>query len=153
MSLADYFKYCPSPKPSTTTFRSSFFFISISHRPAASSFVAHSSPAFTNKRIFHSNPSNNNRKNDWRQIRRQGQWQQGHTIVRFPFTVSSPSPFVCIHMFSSSQIVSQTPVLCANFLVFCRRSTKAGLAFPVGRVHRLLRKGNYAQRVGAGMSR
>jgi len=31
-----------------------------------------------------------------------------------------------------------------------RRSSKAGLAFPVGRVHRLLRKGNYAQRVGAG---
>jgi histone H2A len=30
------------------------------------------------------------------------------------------------------------------------RSAKAGLAFPVGRVHRLLRKGNYAQRVGAG---
>lgn len=33
-----------------------------------------------------------------------------------------------------------------------RRSSKAGLAFPVGRVHRLLRKGNYAQRVGAGKS-
>lgn len=30
------------------------------------------------------------------------------------------------------------------------RSTKAGLQFPVGRVHRLLKKGNYAQRVGAG---
>jgi len=30
------------------------------------------------------------------------------------------------------------------------RSAKAGLAFPVGRVHRLLRRGNYAQRVGAG---
>ncbi|KAK2747277.1 histone H2A [Myotisia sp. PD_48] len=30
------------------------------------------------------------------------------------------------------------------------RSSKAGLAFPVGRVHRLLRKGNYAQRIGAG---
>merc|ERR1711881_441346 len=30
------------------------------------------------------------------------------------------------------------------------RSSKAGLAFPVDRVHRLLRKGNYAQRVGAG---
>ena len=30
------------------------------------------------------------------------------------------------------------------------RSSKAGLAFPVGRVHRLLRRGNYAQRVGAG---
>ncbi|XP_049929345.1 histone H2A-like [Epinephelus moara] len=29
-------------------------------------------------------------------------------------------------------------------------SSRAGLQFPVGRVHRLLRKGNYAQRVGAG---
>ena len=34
--------------------------------------------------------------------------------------------------------------------IFSSRSSKAGLAFPVGRVHRLLRKGNYAQRVGAG---
>ncbi|ESX00941.1 hypothetical protein KL930_000771 [Ogataea haglerorum] len=30
------------------------------------------------------------------------------------------------------------------------RSSKAGLTFPVGRIHRLLRKGNYAQRVGSG---
>ena len=30
------------------------------------------------------------------------------------------------------------------------RSSKAGLQFPVGRIHRLLKKGNYAQRVGAG---
>lgn len=30
------------------------------------------------------------------------------------------------------------------------RSSKAGLTFPVGRIHRLLRKGNYAQRVGLG---
>ncbi|TPX48767.1 hypothetical protein SeMB42_g00333 [Synchytrium endobioticum] len=30
------------------------------------------------------------------------------------------------------------------------RSSKAGLQFPVGRIHRLLRKGNYALRVGAG---
>ncbi|AOW05994.1 histone H2A [Yarrowia lipolytica] len=30
------------------------------------------------------------------------------------------------------------------------RSAKADLTFPVGRVHRLLRKGNYAQRIGAG---
>ena len=30
------------------------------------------------------------------------------------------------------------------------RSSKAGLQFPVGRIHRLLRRGNYAQRVGAG---
>ncbi|KAI9999401.1 hypothetical protein NQD34_018246 [Periophthalmus magnuspinnatus] len=30
------------------------------------------------------------------------------------------------------------------------RSSRAGLQFPVGRVQRLLRKGNYAERVGAG---
>uniref|UniRef100_UPI00398E8556 histone H2A type 2-C-like n=1 Tax=Pristiophorus japonicus TaxID=55135 RepID=UPI00398E8556 len=30
------------------------------------------------------------------------------------------------------------------------RSSRAGLQFPVGIVHRLLRKGNYAERVGAG---
>ena len=30
------------------------------------------------------------------------------------------------------------------------RSVKAGLQFPVGRVHRLLKKGNYASRIGAG---
>ncbi|XP_040181433.1 late histone H2A.2.2 [Rana temporaria] len=30
------------------------------------------------------------------------------------------------------------------------RSSRAGLQFPVGRVHRLLRKGNYSHRIGAG---
>ena len=30
------------------------------------------------------------------------------------------------------------------------RSSRAGLQFPVGRIHRFLRQGNYAQRVGAG---
>lgn len=30
------------------------------------------------------------------------------------------------------------------------RSNRAGLQFPVGRVHRFLRKGNYAERIGAG---
>uniref|UniRef100_A0A8C4VN25 Histone H2A n=1 Tax=Gopherus evgoodei TaxID=1825980 RepID=A0A8C4VN25_9SAUR len=30
------------------------------------------------------------------------------------------------------------------------RSSRAGLQFPVGHVHRLLRKGNYAERSGAG---
>lgn len=30
------------------------------------------------------------------------------------------------------------------------RSSKAGLQFPVGRIHRLLRKGHYSERVGAG---
>jgi hypothetical protein len=30
------------------------------------------------------------------------------------------------------------------------RSSKAGLQSPVGRIHRMLKRGNYAQRVGAG---
>jgi len=30
------------------------------------------------------------------------------------------------------------------------RSARAGITFPVGRIHRLLRKGNYSERVGAG---
>ena len=30
------------------------------------------------------------------------------------------------------------------------RSSRAGLQFPVGRIHRLLRKGSYADRIGAG---
>ncbi|OQV24606.1 putative Histone H2A [Hypsibius exemplaris] len=30
------------------------------------------------------------------------------------------------------------------------RSSRAGLQFPVGRIHRLLRKGNYGERIGAG---
>ena len=30
------------------------------------------------------------------------------------------------------------------------RSVRAGLQFPVGRIHRMLRKGNHAERVGAG---
>ena len=30
------------------------------------------------------------------------------------------------------------------------RSARAGLAFPVGRVHRMLRTGHYAERIGAG---
>ena len=30
------------------------------------------------------------------------------------------------------------------------RTSRAGLQFPVGRIHRHLRRGNYAQRIGAG---
>ncbi|XP_075450541.1 histone H2A-like [Ascaphus truei] len=30
------------------------------------------------------------------------------------------------------------------------KSSKAGLTFPVGRIHRLLKKGNYANRIGTG---
>ncbi|XP_070826492.1 histone H2A-like [Chaetodon trifascialis] len=30
------------------------------------------------------------------------------------------------------------------------RSARAGISFPVGRIHRLLRKGHYAERVGTG---
>ncbi|XP_077340662.1 histone H2A-like [Lithobates pipiens] len=32
------------------------------------------------------------------------------------------------------------------------RSAKAGLQFPVGRIHRFLKKGNYAERIGSGSS-
>lgn len=32
------------------------------------------------------------------------------------------------------------------------RSGRAGLVFPVGQIHRLLRKGNYAEHIGAGAS-
>ncbi|XP_032456078.1 histone H2A-beta, sperm-like [Nasonia vitripennis] len=32
------------------------------------------------------------------------------------------------------------------------RSNRAGLQFPVGRIHRLLRKGRYANQIGAGAS-
>ncbi|KAK2717628.1 hypothetical protein QYM36_006415 [Artemia franciscana] len=32
------------------------------------------------------------------------------------------------------------------------RSNRAGLQFPVGRIHRLLRKGKYAEQVGAGVT-
>ena len=41
-------------------------------------------------------------------------------------------------------------VAVATKAVSTNRSARAGLQFPVGRIHRLLRKGNYAQRVGAG---
>lgn len=37
----------------------------------------------------------------------------------------------------------------ANLKVISR-SNRAGLQFPVGRIHRLLRKGHYAERIGAG---
>ncbi|KAL3073626.1 hypothetical protein niasHT_036296 [Heterodera trifolii] len=33
---------------------------------------------------------------------------------------------------------------------YSTRSARAGVAFPVGRIHRLLRKGRHAQRIGAG---
>ncbi|XP_049865877.1 histone H2A-beta, sperm-like [Pectinophora gossypiella] len=32
------------------------------------------------------------------------------------------------------------------------RSSRAGLVFPVGRVHRIMREGNYARRIGGGSS-
>ncbi|RMY42939.1 hypothetical protein D0863_16340 [Hortaea werneckii] len=52
---------------------------------------------------------------------------------------------------SGAKSSAQSPVfLWSQTDIIHSRSSKAGLAFPVGRVHRLLRKGNYAQRVGAG---
>lgn len=61
------------------------------------------------------------------------------------------SPFDASYSYDACTVsprLSLLPFQVANFRR--SRSSKAGLAFPVGRVHRLLRKGNYAQRVGAG---
>jgi histone H2A len=69
--------------------------------------------------------------------RQDSHWRQGDAIQQ-----QQDCPIV-----SSSHGVILIVIAVANSI---RRSSKAGLAFPVGRVHRLLRKGNYAQRVGAG---
>ncbi|KAK2707256.1 hypothetical protein QYM36_015069 [Artemia franciscana] len=53
-------------------------------------------------------------------------------------------------------LFKSTSVLLALFLIrktkakSKSRSGRAGLQFPVGRIHRMLKKGNYAERVGAG---
>jgi histone H2A len=107
-------------------------------------------------------------QNDWRRkVRRQGQRFQERAIVSF----LPPSGVRSLPSLSLSQLVASRPFFVwesfrQGFLplfaflpatsvqpitnAFPSRSSKAGLAFPVGRVHRLLRKGNYAQRVGAG---
>ena len=54
------------------------------------------------------------------------------------------------HTFLASQLSLSHLSRFGHANIIYSRSSKAGLAFPVGRVHRLLRKGNYAQRVGAG---
>lgn len=41
-------------------------------------------------------------------------------------------------------------LLVKNKTISKTRSSRAGLTFPVGRVHRILRKGKYAPRVGCG---
>nr|XP_033494712.1 histone H2A-beta, sperm-like [Epinephelus lanceolatus] len=48
-------------------------------------------------------------------------------------------------MAGGGEAIRRTPTAKAK-----TRSFRAGLQFPVGRVHRLLRKGNYAERVSAG---
>lgn len=111
---------------------------------------------------FSSQTNSNLYQNDWRQIRRQGQRWQDVAIVSFslPFLLSIPSEEgeKKVRLFLSSEysgtfcIISLPCSFIILTLFFSSRSSKAGLAFPVGRVHRLLRKGNYAQRVGAGES-
>jgi hypothetical protein len=92
-------------------------------------------------------------QNDWRQIRRKGQRLQERAIVSrippcLPVDVRTRLFSISIHQHRSSKaFFNRIPV---PLLTPHSRSSKAGLAFPVGRVHRLLRKGNYAQRVGAG---
>jgi histone H2A len=98
-------------------------------------------------------------QNDWRQIRRKGQRFQERAIVSRmlpclhcildPFFDASFSTF--IHLLrSGTPLFNVINRIRISLLTIHSRSSKAGLAFPVGRVHRLLRKGNYAQRVGAG---
>lgn len=67
-----------------------------------------------------------------------------HVPVRLRRVLDLNDTLVAFHLISS--------LICGSLTDTRRfsRSSKAGLAFPVGRVHRLLRKGNYAQRVGAG---
>merc|ERR1711988_284769 len=93
--------------------------------------------------------------------------RQPHTLtLNYPLTTHSSTVEIihCSHVHSTTLSSFSTP----HFTTFKMtgggksggkasgsknaqsRSSKAGLAFPVGRVHRLLRKGNYAQRVGAG---
>ena len=76
-------------------------------------------------------------QNDWWKVWRQGLWFQGRSVVSF----TNPNT----RWNGTRQRINN-----ANLVAPHSRSSKAGLAFPVGRVHRLLRKGNYAQRVGAG---
>ena len=77
----------------------------------------------------------NHIQNDRRwQVWRQGLWLQERAVVSHRQSASSQYLLSLLRMLTVS----------------LSRSSKAGLAFPVGRVHRLLRKGNYAQRVGAG---
>ncbi|ROT69014.1 putative histone H2A-like [Penaeus vannamei] len=50
---------------------------------------------------------------------------------------------------NSSNRISRSPLPRTPALIIPQKP-RAGLQFPVGRIHRLLRKGNYAERVGAG---
>lgn len=67
------------------------------------------------------------------------------------FVPRPPSPFSVSSHLKGQLKVKAIPIRSRSDKKISR-SSKAGLAFPVGRVHRLLRKGNYAQRVGAGES-
>ena len=60
---------------------------------------------------------------------------------RYPFT-SQPKPKIakCSNAAKKGKVKVKSKT----------RSSRAGLQFPVGRIHRMLRKGSYAERVGAG---
>lgn len=75
------------------------------------------------------------------------------------------SPRICAHLFflAVERSVAKLVVIpnrsrarpgqvsTCLFIISCDQPINIqGLQFPVGRVHRLLKKGNYAQRVGAG---
>ncbi|KAJ7663989.1 histone-fold-containing protein [Mycena polygramma] len=64
-------------------------------------------------------------------------------------TATSPSPLYTKSGKASGKSKSGKAAGSGNTGKSQSRSSKAGLQFPVGRIHRLLKKGNYAQRVGA----
>ena len=104
--------------------------------------------------ITKTTPTTQIHQNDWRQVRRQGQrCQNQRAEVCFSHSVVVDGLLSHLtQLFDPKQRVLDLQFHRAQTDIIYSRSSKAGLAFPVGRVHRLLRKGNYAQRVGAGES-
>ena len=88
-------------------------------------------------------------------------WSTGGQVRILPDEYLRRCAAICCHSFSLSVRIN-TRTSKSNSIMSGRgkggkarskaksRSARAGLQFPVGRVHRFLRKGNYAERVGAG---
>ncbi|ODM86932.1 Histone H2A [Orchesella cincta] len=89
-------------------------------------------------------------------------WYKGKTLVHqtmvHKFPTQNPAKKAVSYMYSSCRARKEESELKLVSELWLRKSqgkgkvpfSRAGLQFPVGRIHRLLRKGNYAERVGAG---